>query len=150
LNTSVEILETHMSKLNSIQRLLGAGLALCAFSLPAAAQEAQQDAVQSTDSAVVTRDAATGKLRAATTEEQAGLQAAKARQLRVAPKATMQKFHANGARGARLTDEFLSSSVAVRNADGKIEMVCNEAHGGSEPVAAHVHAAAATLTPVTE
>jgi hypothetical protein len=149
LNTSVKILETHMSKLNSIQRLLGAGLALCAFSLSAGAQEAQQDAVQSTDSAVVTRDGATGKLRAATAEEQAGLQAAKARQLRVAPKSALPKYHASGARGARLTDEFMSTSVAVRTADSKIEMVCNEAHGGSEPVAAHVHAAA-TLTPVTE
>jgi hypothetical protein len=129
-----------MSKLNSIQRLLGAacaGLALCAFALPASAQDSQ----------VVTRDAETGKLRPATAAEQAGLQAIKARQLRESVKPTLQKFHTNGAAGVRLTDEFLSSSTAVRKADGSIEMVCNEAHG-SEPAAAHVHTAA--NTPVTE
>jgi hypothetical protein len=129
-----------MSKLNSIQRLLGAacaGLALCAFALPASAQDSQ----------VVTRDAETGKLRPATAAEQAGLQAIKARQLRESVKPTLQKFHATGATGVRLTDEFLSSSTAVRKADGTIEMVCNEAHG-SEPASAHVHTAA--NTPVTE
>jgi hypothetical protein len=131
---------------------IGAGLALCAIVLPAAAQEAQQEvppgAVQPADAQTVSRDAATGKLRAATPEEQAALQALKAtRQARVAPKPTLQKFHSTGAAGVRLNDEFLSSSVAVRTPDGKIEMICNEAHG-SEPAMSHVHAAA--TTPVTE
>jgi hypothetical protein len=131
-----------MSKLNSIQRLLAAGcagLALCAFALPASAQDSQ----------VVTRDAETGKLRPATAAEQAGLQAIKARQLRESVKPTQQKFHATGATGVRLTDEFLSSSTAVRKADGTIEMVCTEAHG-SETAAAHAHVHAAANTPVTE
>jgi hypothetical protein len=136
-----------MSKLNSIQRLLGAGLALCAFALPAAAQEAQQQAIQSTESATVTRDAATGKLRAATSEEQQALRSAQLRQMRAATQTTLPKYHASGARGVRLTDEFLSSSVAVRTADGKIAMECHESHGGTE-TAAHVHAA--PNTPVTE
>jgi hypothetical protein len=131
-----------MSKLNSIQRLLAAGcagLALCAFALPASAQDSQ----------VVTRDAETGKLRPATAAEQAGLQAIKARQLRESVKPTLQKFHATGATGVRLNDEFLSSSTAVRKADGTIEMVCTEAHG-SETAAAHAHVHAAANTPVTE
>lgn len=138
-----------MSNLNSLQRLLGAGLALCAFALPAAAQETQQqEAVQSADAQTVSRDAATGQLRNATPEEQASLQALKAaRQARVAPKPLLQKFHKSGAAGIRLNEEFLSSSTAVRMPDGKIEMICNEAHG-SEPAVAHVHAAA--NTPVTE
>jgi hypothetical protein len=143
-----------MSNLHSLQRLLGAagaGLALCACALPAAAQQAQPDAIQSAQSAdaqTVTRDATTGQLRPATAEEQAALAALKAaRQARVSPKPTLQKFHSSGASGVRLTDEFLSSSVAVRTPDGKLEMVCNEAHGG-QPAAAHVHAA--PNTPVTE
>lgn len=138
-----------MSKLNSIQRLLGAGaagLALCAFALPAGAQQAQQEAVQSVDAQTVTRDADTGKLRPATVAEQAALQATKA-MLREAPKPTLQKFHRNGATGVRLTDEFLTASTVVRTADGKLEMVCTDAHG-SQPAAAHVHSAA--NTPVTE
>lgn len=139
-----------MSKLNSIQRLLAtgaAGLALCAFALPAGAQQAQQEAVQSTDSQTVTRDADTGKLRPATAAEQATLQSLKANLAREAPKPTLQKFHLNGATGVRLTDEFLTASTVVRTADGKLEMVCTDAHG-SQPAAAHVHSAA--NTPVTE
>jgi len=130
-----------MSNPNSVQRLLaaaGAGLALCACALPAMAQQA--------DAQTVARDAATGKLRPATPEEQAALAALKAaKQARVSPKPTLQKFHGSGATGVRLTDEFLSTSTAVRTPDGKIEMVCNEAHG-SEPAASHVHSTA----PVTE
>lgn len=128
-----------MSNLNSIQRLLaaaGAGLALCACALPAMAQQDQ----------TVARDATTGQLRPATPEEQAALAALKAaKQARVSPKPTLQKFHGSGATGVRLNDEFLSTSTAVRTPDGKIEMVCNEAHG-SEPAASHVHSTA----PVTE
>jgi hypothetical protein len=139
-----------MSKMHYVQRLLGAGaaVALCAFVLPAGAQEAQQ-AVQSTDSITVTRDAATGKLRPATSDEQAALKAAKAKTFRAAAvQAPQQKFHRSGAVGARLTEEFMSSSTAVRQADGSIAMVCQETHGGTE-TAAHVHATA-TNTPVTE
>lgn len=139
-----------MSKLNSIQRLLGAGaagLALCALALPAGAQQAQQDVVQSTDSQVVTRDADTGKLRPATAAEQAKLQSLKTLQAREAPKPTLQKFHGSGATGVRLTDEFLTAATVVRKADGKLDMVCTDAHG-SQPAAAHVHPAA--NTPVTE
>lgn len=145
-----------MSTLNTLQRLLAAaaaGTALCAAALPVHAQEAQpntpQEAPQSMDAQTISRDADTGKLRAATPAEQAGLHAAKAaKQLRVAPQPTLQKYHRNGASGMRLTDEFLTSSVAVRTPDGQIEMICNDTHGGDAPAAAHVHAAA--TPPVTE
>jgi hypothetical protein len=138
-----------MSNLNTIQRLLGAAaVALCACALPAAAQQAHQEAASSMDAQTVARDAATGQLRAATPEEQAALAALKAaRQSRIALKPTLQKFHSSGASGARLTDEFMTSSTAVRTPDGKIEMICNQAHG-DQPAVAHVHAAA--NTPVTE
>jgi hypothetical protein len=64
------------------------------------------------------------------------------RAARVAPQqAPLEKFHARGARGVRLTDEAISSSVAVRNADGSIGMQCFESHGAatSAVAAGHVH-----------
>jgi hypothetical protein len=121
-----------MSKQTTFQRLLGAAgvLALCAAALPAVAQEQ-----------TVTRDADSGKLRAATSEELQTLAAKKAKNaMRVAAPTTLSKTHSSGARGARLTDEFLTSSVAVRQADGTVVVQ----HGTTE---ADVHA---TNTPVTE
>jgi hypothetical protein len=126
-----------------------AGLALCAAALPAAAQQteqADQAAVQTADSVTVARDASTGKLRAATAEEQASMHALKAKSLmRVATPQVQQKFHASGARGARLTDEMVAASaqVAVRTPDGKIVI----AHGASE---AEAKANARATTPATE
>lgn len=135
-----------MSNLNSIARLLGAagaGLALCAVALPAAAQ-ATQEAAPSADAQTVSRDATTGKLRAATPEEQAALQAMKAaKQARVAAKPVLQKYHRNGAGGIRVNDEFMTSVTAVRAPDGKLQMIETQ---GSAPVVAP----AATNTPVTE
>ncbi len=93
-------------------------------------------AVVSADSAVVTKDKRTGKLRPATAQEQKELQdEAAATAVRAAPAPTLQKFHASGATGARLTDEFMSTSIAVRNADGKIVKQCIDGnHAG------HTHA----------
>src|SRR5206468_11626343 len=92
------------------QRVLAAALVLSAAALPAAAQQAQDaqgESVQTANSMTVTRDADTGKLRAATADEQSGMAAAKARMLiRVAAKQALQKDHASGAHGARLTDEM--------------------------------------------
>lgn len=88
----------------------------------------------------VVRDAATGQLRAPTADEQAALQSgAQARSLRVAPAVPLQKFHASGAQGVRLTRDFMSTSVAVRGSDGKLATQCTEAHGG-EQSAPHIHA----------
>jgi hypothetical protein len=127
-----------------------AGLALCASALPAAAQQTQQTeqadqaAVQTANSVTVTRDAETGKLRASTAAEQAGMQASKVRSLmRVATPQPMQKVHASGARGVRLTDEMVNASaeVAVRAPDGRIVI----AHGSTE-----ADAKASATTPATE
>lgn len=136
-----------MSNLNSFQRLLGAvgaGLALCAIALPAAAQE--QASAPAADAQTVSRDAVTGKLRAATPEEQAALQSMKvAKQARVATIPGLQKFHRSGASGFRVNNEFMTSVVAVRTPDGKLQM--SEMQGGAPAVAP---APVATNTPVTE
>lgn len=107
-----------MSK--NLMKLAGACVALtvaAAVPLQAAAQDSNQ---------VIARDAS-GKLRAATAEEMAGLEqvkAEKARMFRVAPKQMMSRIHVSGGRGTRVTDEMMSASVAIRNADGKVEQEC--------------------------
>ncbi|MBD8566764.1 MAG: hypothetical protein EOO80_09355 [Oxalobacteraceae bacterium] len=123
-------------------RAAGIALALMGF----AGQSAiAQEAVVSNESQTVVRDAETGKLRGATPAEAVALKAQSVKaNARIAPKATLQKSHSSGARGARLTDEFLTSSVAVRNADGSITVT----HGDTQNAdsTGHVH----TITPVTE
>lgn len=128
--------QKHLSR----QRMIcaaGITLALLGHSQLASAQEA----AQSTDSQTVSRDADTGKLRAATPAEINTLKAnSAARAMRVAPKPTLQKFHRNGAGGVRLTDEFLSSNVAVRQPDGSLAEQCVDSHDAADTVAvAHVH-----------
>ncbi len=139
-----------MSTSNTIQRLLGAAgvLALCASALPALAQEIGGQAVSSADAQTVTRDAETGKLRAATPEEHQKLARLKARSaMRMATQSTRQKSHASGGRGVRLTDEFMTSSVAVRQPDGSLRIE----HGTAETMHDAPHAPQhANLTPVTE
>jgi hypothetical protein len=102
----------------------------------------------------VARDHHTGKLRAATAEE---IQALKNSNANVAANGsaiavrsdvlpTQQKFHPSGAQGLRLTDEFMSSSVVTRTADGKLVMECLEpGHKDMAPHAAHT-----SIQPVTE
>ena len=116
----------------------GTGLALVAIaSMPmhalahddaAAAAPAQLQGP--TNSAVsnqmVVRDAASGQLRAATAEEAQVLQRKPAALLRAAPATLLPRVHSSGARGARLTSEFMSYSVAVRQADGSMAMQCVE------------------------
>lgn len=109
---------------------------------------------QSND-AVVTRDAATGQLRAATAEEMANLDKIKqhkARMFRVAPKQLMGRIHVSGGRGARLTDDTMSASVAVIGKDGKLEQECFDTAAEAETALAsgsltHSHA---NLKPVLE
>lgn len=129
-------------KHQSGQRLLcAAGIMLALLGLvsqSAAAQEAQSDAM------TVVRDAKTGKLRSPTAEEHAALKAQASsdkRAMRVAPQVFQQKYHASGARGVRLTDEFTSSAVAVRKPDGSVEMQCFDSHDAANAAAAtgHVH-----------
>src|SRR5450830_558301 len=109
--------EIHMSK--NLLKMTGACLALtgaAVLPLQASAQE---------ENAIVTRDAATGQLRAATAEEAAALEKIKAEKghmFRFAKKQLEGRVHhRTGGRGARMTDESMSQSVAVRGADGKIE-----------------------------
>lgn len=74
------------------------------------------------DAQVVARDA-DGTLRAATPEEAQALQRSGASLRKAAP--TMQaRAHWSGARGARLTDEFLSHSVMVKMPDGRLVELC--------------------------
>ena len=123
-------------------RAAGIALALMGF----AGQSAiAQEAVVSNESQTVVRDAETGKLRGATPAEAVALKAQSVKaNARIAPKATLQKTHSSGARGARLTDEFMTTSVAGRNADGSITVT----HGDTQNAdsTGHVH----TITPVTE
>jgi hypothetical protein len=91
-----------------------------------------------------------GKLRAPTAGELQALQNGNGNGLTMAPRSTpvplMQKYHSSGARGVRLNDEFMSSVVATRTADGKLE-VQEVAAGQSVPAA---QPAKTTLQPVTE
>lgn len=83
-------------------------------------------AVESTDQMTVVRDAETGKLRAPTADERSVMQekAVKRRDVRIAAPRTLQKFHHSGAVGVRVTDEFMSTSVAVRKPDGSVAQQC--------------------------
>ncbi|AKU23363.1 post-PEP-CTERM-1 domain-containing protein [Massilia sp. NR 4-1] len=125
--------------------LAGLGIAVLGLSaLPAQAETAQTSTVQSADALTVVRDPVTGELRAATGEEQAALQqkanAGKRLRQSAAPQA-QQKFHASGARGARVTDEFLSSSVVTRLPDGSMQKQCFDSHDAADSAAqaGHVH-----------
>jgi hypothetical protein len=130
-------------------RTAGLSLAIAAaFALPQASAQQAQEA--SADSAVVVKDATTGKLRAATVQENNELKAAgqaKKSFMRIAPKATLNKYNKNGAAGVRLTDDMISSSVVVRAADGSLVQECvgGEGHANHAP-----HAAKTAPTPVTE
>lgn len=130
------------------------GLALAA-ALPLHAQEVGTEDVAA-DKMTVVRDAETGKLRAPTAEELAILQqkAAPKGMLRAAnapaPRALL-KFHKSGAAGARVTNDFMSSAVVVRNPDGTLAKQCFDAHGDADAAVQTGHAhVTQNVTPVTE
>lgn len=127
-------------------RAAGASLVLAGLAAtPVQASEQIAQPVSGSDSITVVKDKDTGKLRNATAAEHKALMAAKKdKEPRVAPGRALQKFHASGAGGLRLTDEMMSTAVAVRNADGTIGMQCNEAHEHGS------HAVQATVPTVTE
>lgn len=138
-----------------LRRAVGsAGIALAlsaAAILPATAQTGAPQAAPVADAMTVTRDPATGQLRAATAAEQANLRALQARsRLRAAAPRVQQKVHASGARGARLTDESLSSSVAVRGADGRIEVAHSAEEAAAQAAARAQTQAHVAPTPATE
>jgi len=132
-----------------LRALRAAGITLALMGIASQGAIAQEAPVQSTESLIAVKDAETGKLRGATAAEAAALTAKAAKtNARVAPKPTLQRIHSSGARGARLTDEFMSASVAVVNADGSVGVQCLDAHGDANHAAStgHVH----NITPVTE
>jgi hypothetical protein len=121
---------------------------LMAAALPALAQtEAAKTAAVAPTAAinqVVARDAVTGELRSATADEVRALQGkAKSRTLAAQPSL---KSHVSGAKGVRLTDEFLSYAVVVRRADGTL--VTQEYNSKAEAEAA-VKSPAPAVKPAT-
>ncbi len=91
--------------------------------------------VEQADSLTVVRDPVTGQMRAPTADEVSVMQqerAAKARNFRRAPRAAMQKYHRNGARGARVSEEFETLSVAVRKPDGTVDSQCFDSKDAAE------------------
>jgi FKBP-type peptidyl-prolyl cis-trans isomerase len=101
----------------------GASLVL-ATALPALAQSPAPQATKAAAAApaaalnqVVTRDATTGELRAATAEEMKALQAKGPRRASAAQ--PIFRSHSSGAQGVQLTDESMTYSVVTRGADGK-------------------------------
>ena len=130
---------------NGLRALRAAGITLALMGFASQGAVAQEAPVQSTDSQIAVKDAETGQLRAATPAEAAALTTKATRATaRIAPKPTLQRIHSSGARGARLTDEFLTSSVAVINADGTLTVSHGDAKNAEST--GHVH----TITPVTE
>ena len=83
--------------------------------------------VSSVAGQTVVRDGVSGQMRAATAEEAHALHAKGQghpfAQRRVAA-TTMSRAHSSGAQGARLTDEFMTYSVLVRQPDGRLASMC--------------------------
>ncbi len=134
-----------LKKIKIGQRLInGAGIGLglmCLAAMPAQAMaqdasiEVIPESVDANDNVTVVKDATTGKLRAPTPKEHDDLQkkaAMNKANRRIAPAVTQQKWHFSGARGARLTDEFMSASVVVRQADGSLEKHCFDSNEAAE------------------
>jgi hypothetical protein len=114
-------------------RLIGATVASLALSGAALADTAAA-APADVSSQIVVRDATTGNLRAATAQE--------ANQLRTSAPVragarlnTEQRFHFSGARGVRLSNEFLSHATVTVLADGSLVEQCN--HTPEEAAIAH-------------
>jgi hypothetical protein len=109
-------------------KICSAGVLLAAASLAAQATDAPAAAAPDAasvapDAQVVVRDAATGRLRAPTESETQALRAA-APNLRRVPGTPMQRAHHSGAKGVRLTEEFMSYSVVIKQADGRLVEYC--------------------------
>lgn len=138
----------------------GSGLALlgiAALPMQALAHGEHADAapsasVSATSGQVVVRDADTGKLRAPTAEEANALSASgksNSRRAATVEPTTLSRSHWSGARGARLTDEFMSYSVVVRQADGTLATLCFETREAAD-AALKAAPAAKTSTLPTE
>jgi len=123
--------------------LLLAGAAM-AQATDTAANTAANTAVEATSSQIVVRDAATGALRAASALEAKALASERASagiRLNTQPRA-----HFSGARGVRLSDEFMSHAVLARLPDGSVVEQCF--HTPEEAAIAHKAMFAAKATNV--
>lgn len=126
--------------MKSCVRAAGSGLALAAAAaLPIAAAAQQQPAAAPVDTSaaqVVVRDSATGQLRAATAAEvkamHATSRAQRGAQASTSPRTVMQRVHWTGARGARVTDDFATYSVLVKQPDGSLKEICVEGRSAAE------------------
>ena len=109
-------------------KICSAGMLLAAASLAAqaadvpAAPEADTTTI-APDAQVVVRDSATGHLRAPTESESATLHAAGAA-LRHSARAPQPRSHHSGAKGVRLTEDFMSYSVVIKQPDGRLVEYC--------------------------
>lgn len=123
-----------------IQAFGGTAALVAAAAMPMAAlaadapSTAHTHAVDATSNLVVVIDAVTGELRAPTAAELKA-SAERAPAARGAVARTMPKVHTSGARGARLTDEFMHYSVSVRQADGSFREVCYHSKEEAEAAA---------------
>lgn len=108
--------------LGAVAIALAAPITATAQSTPTpAAPTADVSDSPSADAQIVVRDGDTGKLRHATPEEARALHAGRANARAARGGASMQaRTHWSGARGARLTDDFMSFTVVVKRADGKL------------------------------
>ncbi|MEO5844969.1 MAG: hypothetical protein ABIQ33_09010 [Caldimonas sp.] len=130
---------------------LGAAAVGLAVSLPATAQSnpgvSSAEAVAETfvaDAQIVVKDGDTGRLRHATADEAKALHDGRAHARGRVAASPASRSHWSGARGARLTDEFMSYSVVVKRADGALVELCVE---GGETTARLV--TSASLKPAT-
>ena len=126
-------------------KICAASALLAAASFGARAADAPVDPVTTAgDAQVVVRDAATGRLRAPTAGEFETLHAEGAK-LRHVARPPLEKFHRSGAHGARLTDEFMSYSVMIKQPDGRLVEYCFEGPEAAEAAMAAPAAPVNTL-----
>ena len=102
-----------------------APLTSAAPSTPAAEPAAEGSQSPGGDAQIVVKDGDTGRLRHATSDEARALNSARPH-ARSHAAATASRSHWSGAQGARLTDDFMSYSVVVKRADGKLVELCVE------------------------
>ena len=132
-------------RLGAVAVALGASLSAAAPSSPAVAAATDVSEGPGADAQIVVKDADTGKLRHATPEEARALHAGRANARAARGGSPESRSHWSGARGARLTDEFMTFTVVVKRADGKLVELCVE---GAETTA-KVVASAPQFKPAT-
>ena len=124
--------------LGAVALALGASMSATAQSSPDAAAAAEVSESPAADAQIVVKDGDTGKLRAATPEEARALHAGRANARASRGASPESRSHWSGAQGARLTDEFMSFTVVVKRADGKLVELCVEGAETTAKVVASV------------